>query len=128
MLQAHNRLRRSEDVNRVRKSGRRWRHPLAVLLVAPRVGVSVSAEVHESTSLCSRFAFSASRRVGNAIVRNRGKRLLREAVRLHLADIETGLDCLFIVREQTAGATFLEVEAAVLQLLSRAHVLTIGSS
>ena len=74
---------------------------------------------------CSRFAFSASRRVGNAVKRNRAKRVLREAVRWHLGEIEPGWDCLFIARAQTPDAAFADVEAAVSQLLTRAQLLTV---
>ena len=71
----------------------------------------------------TRFAFTASRRVGKAVARNRGKRLLREAVRKQLGRIEPGWDCLFIAREATPTADFSAVEAAVSQLLVRASLL-----
>jgi ribonuclease P protein component len=71
----------------------------------------------------SRFGFAASRRIGNAVERNRAKRLLREAVRLHLPEIVPGVDCLLIARRATPGASFHEVEAAVLMLLERADLL-----
>jgi len=71
----------------------------------------------------SRFAFSASRRVGNAVSRNRAKRLLRAAVHSNLTEIEPGWDCLFIAREGASRASYGEVETAVNQLLSRARIL-----
>ena len=111
MLQKQYRLRRSSDVQRVRHRGQSWRHPLAVLLI--------------TTNDCdvSRFAFTASRGVGKAVMRNRAKRLLREGIRLHLAEIGTGYDCLFVARSQTADASFVEVETAVLDLLHRANLI-----
>lgn len=110
-MQQRYRLRRSADFDRLRKNGRRWNHPLALLVV------------HQTELPTSRFAFSASRRVGNAVARNRAKRLLREAVRLNLSSVSAGWDLLFVARSSTAQATFAEVEAAVLQLLKRANVL-----
>ena len=71
----------------------------------------------------SRFAVSASRRVGPAVSRNRAKRLLRAAVHSNLTEIESGWDCLFIARQRTPHASYGEVETAVKQLLSRAHIL-----
>ncbi len=114
MLPKSFRLRQSADLQRVRRRGQSWRHPLAVLLV------------HESGPTMldrSRFAFVAGRRVGNAVVRNRVKRLLREAVRHHVDDIEAGWDCMLIARNALADASYIEVETAVSELLTRANLL-----
>jgi ribonuclease P protein component len=101
----------NDDIQTVRREGRRNRHPLGVLLFRPN-------QLSDS-----RFAFVAGRHVGNAVHRNRAKRLMREAVRLHLNDIQSGWDCLFIVRQQTTTASFIEVEAAIVQLLQRARIM-----
>lgn len=111
MLQPDNRLRRSTDLERVRQQGHSWHHPLAILLV------------QKNTCNVSRFAFVASRRIGKAVYRNRAKRLMREALRSCLRQVEPGWDCLFIARSATVDATFLQVETAVSQLLHRAHLL-----
>lgn len=111
MLQPKYRLRRSADLRRVREQGRSRRHPLVVLITQPN-GLDVS-----------RFAFVASRRVGNAVQRNRARRLLREVVRRHLMEIESGWDCLLIARGQILGASFWDVETAVLSLLTRLQLL-----
>jgi ribonuclease P protein component len=105
------RLQSAADIQQLRQEGRHWRHPLALLFALPN-----QQEI-------SRFAFSASRRVGHAVARNRAKRLLREAVRLHLDQVQPGWSCLFIAREATAAAPFPDVEAAVLQLLARAGLI-----
>ena len=110
MLQKHYRLRRSADVKQVRQQGNSWRHPLTILLAT------------KNDQDVSRFAVSASRGVGKAVVRNRARRLLREAVRRHLHEIENGWDCLLIARTTTPQASFAEVEAAVLRLLARARL------
>lgn len=65
----------------------------------------------------------ASRRVGQAVERNRAKRLLREVVRHHLDEIAIGWDCIFIARERTTKASMAEVEAAVLNLMTRAGLV-----
>jgi ribonuclease P protein component len=125
MLPRINRLRRRSDVQRVRQQGRRWRHPLAILLVLPTEQMMTQMD-EVSDPDCrslSRFAFSASRRVGYAVSRNRAKRLLRAAVYSNLARIEPGWDCLIIAREETPQASFGEVERAVLQLLSRSRLI-----
>lgn len=112
MLPQPHRLKRSADVTLVQKQGRSWRHPLCILLSK------------QGGTQASRFAFIASKRVGKAVVRNRVKRLLREAVRLHLDDIQPGWDCVWIARPQLSQASFAEVETAVLRLLAQAKLLT----
>ncbi len=111
MLPKRYRLRRSADLERARQSGRSWRHPLAILAVG------------ENGRDVSRFAFIASRRVGNAVQRNRAKRLLREAVHQHLPEIEPGRDCIIVARAPLLQASFAEVDTAVCQLLRRAKLL-----
>jgi len=115
MLPQPHRLKRSADVNSVRQQGRSWRHPLCILL-SRQGGIEAS-----------RFAFVASKRVGKAVVRNRVKRLLREAVRLHLDEIQPGWDCVWIARPQLSQASFAEAETAVLHLLAQAKLLTVAA-
>jgi ribonuclease P protein component len=118
MLPQQHRLRRRADIQRLRREGKAWRHPLAVLLVLP-----TSQEGDLNGRLPIRFGFTASRAAGSAVQRNRAKRLLREAVRPHLPVLDPGWDCLVIARQETAGASFEAVSAAVHSLLQRACLL-----
>jgi ribonuclease P protein component len=125
MLPKRYRLRHRSDVQRVQRQGRRFRHPLAILLVSPSSAIaSEKAGTEEMDGqLMSRFAFVASRRVGSAVTRNRAKRLLREALRSHIKNIQPGWDGMFIAREATPQASMPEIEKAVGSLLSRAKIL-----
>jgi ribonuclease P protein component len=61
-----------------------------------------------------RLGMTVSRRVGNAVVRNRWKRLLREAFRLSQADLPP-LDMVCVVRGQ-APPTFSQMREALIAL------------
>lgn len=124
MLPKRYRLRHRSDVQRVRQQGRRFRHPLAILLVsrAPVTLNRVPAIAGTNDPYPSRFAFVASRRVGSAVVRNRAKRVLREAIQAQMSDIQPGWDGVLIARQATAAASLHEVEHAVVSLLSRAKM------
>ena len=51
-----------------------------------------------------RLGLSVSRKVGNAVVRNRWKRLIREAFRLARAELPEGLDLIVIPRPDVRPA------------------------
>ena len=68
----------------------------------------------------SRFGFMVSRRIGNAVVRNKVKRRLREAVR-H-SSVKSGWDAVFIARRGTERAGYQELKQATGNLLRRVHL------
>ncbi len=104
------RLNRATDIAFVRTSGKSWRHPLVILLA------------RKNRLEGSRFAFIASRRVGNAVTRNRSKRFLRESIRTDLNLIQPGWDCLLIARPAISKARFIDIQTAVHQLLEQAEL------
>ena len=111
-MQRSFRLTRSEDFKRVRRDGKSYAHPLVVLIVQnndqPRVRVGVAA----------------GKSVGTAVIRNRAKRLLREAMRPYLASLASGWDLILIARPALVSATLEDTQRALLNLLQRAKVLT----
>lgn len=111
MLPREYRLKRTRDFARVRRHGRSAHSAVAVLYVLPTRSDDV------------RVGFSVSKRVGKATVRNRVKRLFREAARKDLARVRRGQDLVFIARAPAAGASYTEVAAAVDWLLARAGAI-----
>jgi ribonuclease P protein component len=67
------RLKRRREFLAVAASGRRWVTPAFVLQVGPRAAAGQDAEIG--------LGLTASRRVGNAVARNRARRRLAEAAR-----------------------------------------------
>ena len=69
-----------------------------------------------------RVGFTVTKKVGNAVVRNRTKRRLREAVRLALdAEAWRGFDMVVIGRDRTADRPFTDLMADVRRAAAKAR-------
>jgi len=100
------RLRHSNDFNRV------YRQRTSVA-----DGVLIVYGCHSDVPW-PRLGLSVSRRVGNAVVRNRWKRLIREAFRLHASQLPAGVD--FAVHPRAGVQPRLEtVSDSLVQLAAR---------
>lgn len=67
-----------------------------------------------------RMGLVVSKRLGSAVVRNRVKRLLREAFRLNRERLQSGVDYIFSPRQSESLATADMAENAVLSLCRKA--------
>ena len=65
----------------------------------------------------SRLGITASKKVGNSVVRHRVKRLIREVFRLHEGEIPAGYDFVAIARSDAKDENYAAAEKAVLRAL-----------
>jgi ribonuclease P protein component len=105
------RLANESDVQRVWQEGRVFAHPLVLL------------RVRANGLPQTRAAFIAGKKLGGAVVRNRAKRRLREALRPRYLRIVPGYDLVLIARDTLLPATFAEINEAVEQVLKRARLI-----
>jgi ribonuclease P protein component len=66
---------------------------------------------------CSRFGTSVKKALGNAVVRNRIRRRVREILRRNYTEIPSGWDLVIHPRRSVAQANFSKLEAELLGLL-----------
>ena len=112
LLKKH-RLTSSRSFKLVLTKGKTYTHRLVIAKVLPT-----------SHNQPIKFAFSTSSKLGTAVVRNRAKRLLREAVRLLTPRIkQVGWDVILIARPPIRGAKIDEVLVVVEELLKQAGLL-----
>lgn len=109
------RIRCSRDFARIRQHGRRLAH-----------GCLIANWQARSAEAQSRLGVVTSKKVGNAVARNRARRLLRESFRRHQPELAMPVDLVLIARPSITGRSFVEVESAFLSAARKAGLLKIG--
>ena len=71
----------------------------------------------------SRVGVITSRKIGGAVIRNRARRLLREAFRLHQYEFREPVDLILVARASIVGKKLASVEADFRSALRRADLL-----
>ncbi len=93
------RLRKRPDFTAVQGRGKKLHGERFLVFVLPR----------RDSLAPARLGITVSRKVGNAVIRNRIKRLLREAFRHRQALFPKGLDVVFIAKQNAAGCELEDV-------------------
>lgn len=105
------RLCQNKSFQAVYRSGKSYANKYLVLYVLP------------NRSANRRIGFAAGKRLGTAVVRNRLKRLLREAYRHHQEKLVTGVDLVVVGRQPLVNAGIDQVVKAFLELCAKAKIL-----
>jgi ribonuclease P protein component len=102
----------------VKDKGRAWSGRFMVLSVLTDADHALNAN-----DSGSRIGFITSRRVGGAVIRNRVRRRLREAVRQSRPRLRAGCWIVLIARNPAARASLTELNEEWLRLARRASIL-----
>jgi ribonuclease P protein component len=71
----------------------------------------------------TRLGITVTRKVGNAVTRNRIKRLVREVFRQNRQRLGSGLDLVWVAKQQAAEASFADVLADFEALVRRGDLM-----
>jgi ribonuclease P protein component len=111
-LAASGRLTRRAEFLRAAAKGRK----------APMLGLVLQALPRDDAGP-ARLGFTVTRKIGNAVIRNRTRRRLKEAARLVLAEQPvTGVDLVLIGRAGTASRDFSTLQSDIRRALAKAGV------
>lgn len=64
----------------------------------------------------NRVGFSATKKLGKAVTRNKVKRRMKESYRLNSDKFKDGYDIVFLARVRATEASYKEIESAILHL------------
>jgi ribonuclease P protein component len=101
------RIRDKIDFDRLKKSGTKYTDGVFLAVILPN-----------DTGFC-RLGIAVPKRVGNAVARNRMKRLIRETFRLNRSALPDSVDLLVVVRKPPELMTLGEFSARILSLTAR---------
>ena len=71
----------------------------------------------------NRLGITVNVKLGNAVLRNRQRRRIREIYRLNEEKLKTGFDIVIVARHRMIQASFVEVERAILRAFAQLGIL-----
>lgn len=114
-LTKRERLHLNSEFKNVFKKGKVCHHPLLTMFVYNRITGNHSD--------IARLGLVVSRKIGNAVKRNRVKRILREFFRLNKNRLIPGVDIVFIPKNNLTQLNFNQIKKIVSSLWHRAKII-----
>lgn len=112
MLPSKNRLKKKKDFERVFKKGKGFKEGFLFLKIA------------KNNLKVNRFGFVVAKKFSKkAVLRNRVKRRLREALKMKLPKIKRGYDGVLVVAKGLGNKDFQEIEKIVDKLFRKAGII-----
>jgi ribonuclease P protein component len=106
------RIKQGRDFRRVRERGERL-----------TCGCLIANWQRLPAEAVSRLGVITGKRIGGAVVRNRARRLLREAFRLHQYELSRPVDLVLVARQSIVGKSLAEVDRDYLTALRKTRLL-----
>lgn len=129
------RLRRRPEFLRVQRDGRRFATPGLVLQACPVQQPAAPSDIAGSGSPTAPdvkdigIGFTASKKVGNAVLRNRARRRLKALVREHMPTAaKAGVDYVMIARQGTITRPWPALQQDLMAALKRLKMLSCDGS
>jgi ribonuclease P protein component len=97
------RIKQRREFLQVQRGGRKHHVRHFIVFVSPRTPNPSGGVVP------TRLGITVTRKIGNAVVRNRIKRLVREVFRLNRTRLPEGLDLVWVAKQQAAQVCFADV-------------------
>lgn len=81
-------------------------------------GIRISLDIYITSKKQSKLGITAPKKYGNAVERNRFKRLVREAFRTSVPHLSSSLECNVYPRKAAKNATMQELKDELLKLVN----------
>lgn len=105
---------KNKDFKRAYKNGKHF------------VGNLLVIYINKNKMDINRLGIVANKKVGNAVVRNKVRRLVRENYRLLETNLEKGYDIIFVSRVKASKSNYYDIKNSVKKLLLKSKILKIN--